>query len=155
MIRAPARTALAGLILALALLCAIGCLGDDASSGQDGGMTSQDTRNDDTSAGQLSSVILDNLELPDPGSEGPLCVTLAADTSMTLDTVSVETTSNSDPVHTFTNVSVSPDGIKNCTTACFCLGPNPPAIQLELKMGDHQRTLDSGQSAPSGCCESM
>jgi hypothetical protein len=155
MLRTPAQRALTGLIAAVTLFSAVGCLDDQGSTGKDSGITEPDTRNDDTSTGQLSGVRLDNLEMPDPATEGPLCVTLSADTSMTLDSVTVQTDANDDPVHTFSDVSVSPSGTKNCTTACFCFGPEPPDIQVELQLGNDRHTIDSGQSAPSGCCESM
>ena len=159
------RTALLALVPLLALSSMAGCSEPQESTDRDTGMAmhdtegtddSADTRTDtDSSPGPLTAVKLDKLEMPEAATEGPLCVTLSSDTSTTLDTVSVRVSSTGASVHQFSDVSVTPEGNKNCTTACFCLGPEPPEINIRLQKGDYRHTIASGQKAPAGCCESM
>ena len=146
-------------LLLLSVVLVAGCADDKDSDTNNNQNTTADatdtTSQSDATVGELSNVSLEGLELPDPASEGPLCVKLSATKQMTIDSVAIESASGEETFYTFSDVMVGTSASQNCTTACFCQGPNPPELNVRLKSGENEALIQSGKSAPAGCCETM
>ena len=142
------QVVLAALVpLAIGLLQA-GCLATDERP-------SPTPSNHETQSDPLASVALEKIELPDPASQGSLCVTLSSSDERTLDEVAIVAAGEAaETLHTFSELHVTDAGMKSCTSTCLCFGPEPPPLDVVLHDDGDKRRITSGKTAPTGCCGS-